>query len=125
MFYFVIFSIIAKLNILIFITSLIILILSILLISLVGVFIDSIQPKLVWDDELNALRENYNTFVVMGLSLLLIGIFLFLGIYYINNLISFNNFYIILILSLFILIVFMIILFKLFGVSNLEEQEEL
>ena len=125
LFYFVIFSIIAKLNILIFITSLIIIILSILLISLVGVFIDSIQPKLVWDDELNALRENYNTFVVMGLSLLLIGIFLFLGIYYINNLISFNNFYIILILSLFILIVFMIILFKLFGVSNLEEQEEL
>ena len=125
LFYFVIFSIISKLNILIFITSLIIIILSILLVSLVGVFIDSIQPKLVWDDELNALRENYNTFVVMGLSLLLIGIFLFLGIYYINNLISFNNFYIILILSLFILIIFIIILFKLFGVSNLEEQEEL
>ena len=125
LFYFVIVSIISKLNILIFITSLIIIILSILLVSLVGVFIDSIQPKLVWDDELNALRENYNTFVVMGLSLLLIGIFLFLGIYYINNLISFNNFYIILILSLFILIIFIIILFKLFGVSNLEEQEEL
>ena len=125
LFYFVLFSIISKLNLLIFISSLIIIILSILLVSLVGVFIDSIQPKLVWDDELNALRENYNTFVVMGLSLLLIGIFLFLGLYNINNSISFINFYIILILSLFILIVFMIILFKLFGVSNLEEQEEL
>jgi len=61
----------------------------------------------------------------MGLSLLLIGIFLFLGLYYIDKGIIFNNFYSILVLTLLVLIGFMIILFKLFGVSNLEEQEEL
>ena len=125
LFYIIIFSLIAKINILLFVTSFVIIILSILFVSLLGVFIDSIQPKLVWDDELNALRENYNTFVVMGLSLLLIGIFLFLGLYYIDKGIIFNNFYSILVLTLLVLIGFMIILFKLFGVSNLEEQEEL
>ena len=123
--YIIIFSILAKINMLVFITSLIIIFMTVLLVSLVGVFIDSIQPKLVWDDELNALRENYNTFVVMGLSLLLLGVFSLLGYNYINKDLSFNNFYVLLILSLVVLIMFMIILFKLFGVNNLEEQEEL
>ena len=27
-----------------------------------GIYIDSIQPKLIWEDELNSLRENYNTY---------------------------------------------------------------
>ena len=40
------------------------------LISFLGTYIDSIQPKLVWDDEVNSLRENYNTFMVMGFALL-------------------------------------------------------
>ena len=125
LFYTIIFSILAKINILIFVASVAIITFSILLVSLVGVFIDSIQPKLVWEDELNALRENYNTFIVMGLNLLLIGVFLFLGLYYINNNLNFREFYIVLMLSLFILIIFMLLLFRLFGVDNLENQEEL
>ena len=124
-FYIILFSIIANLDILLVISSFIIILLSILLISLIGVFVDSIQPKLVWDDELNALRENYNTFVVMGLSLLLLGVFLFLGLYYINNRLAFESFYIILIISLFLLIIFMLLLFRMFGVDNLQDQEEL
>lgn len=43
--------------------------LAILFICSLGIIIDSINPKLVWDDELNALRENYNNFIVMGISI--------------------------------------------------------
>ncbi|MBQ8131911.1 MAG: hypothetical protein IJ193_05415, partial [Bacilli bacterium] len=38
-------------------------------------YIDSIQPKLIWDDEANSLRENYNTFMVMGFALLFFAFF--------------------------------------------------
>ena len=43
--------------------------LAILFICILGIIIDSINPKLVWDDELNALRENSNNFIVMGISI--------------------------------------------------------
>ena len=124
-FYVIIFSILSKLNVILLLSSLVIILMTVLLVSLVGVFIDSIQPKLVWDDELNALRENYNTFVVMGLSLLLLGVFSFIGYKFISNNLNFNDFYMIILLSLLVLIVIMLILFRIFGIKNLEEQEEL
>ena len=55
--------------------------LCILFISLLGVLIDSIQPKLIWDDEANSLRENYNTFIVMGFALL-VSVLLIFGVYF-------------------------------------------
>lgn len=58
--------------------------LCILVVSLLGVLVDSIQPKLIWDDEANSLRENYNTFIVMGFALLLCVIMV-LGIFYFNK----------------------------------------
>lgn len=36
-----------------------------------GIYVDSINPKLVWDDEINALRGNYNVFFNMAISLIL------------------------------------------------------
>ena len=42
---------------------------SITFVSFMGIYIDSIQPKLIWDDELSALRENYNTFFSMAISI--------------------------------------------------------
>ena len=44
------------------------------LVSFIGILIDSRFPKIVWDDEADALRENYNTFVAMGFSLLFFGV---------------------------------------------------
>ena len=41
----------------------------IILPALLGICIDSNQPKLIWDDELNALRENYNNFFTMSLAI--------------------------------------------------------
>lgn len=52
---------------------LIYLILSLLCVMLVtysGLLIDSVQPKLIWDDEMSALRENYNTFFNMAVAIM-------------------------------------------------------
>ena len=35
-----------------------------------GIYLDSVNPKLTWDDELSALRENYNIFFNMGFSMI-------------------------------------------------------
>lgn len=40
-----------------------------LLPAFTGICIDASQPKLIWDDELNALRENYNNFFAMAISI--------------------------------------------------------
>lgn len=45
--------------------------LSVTFASYFGVYMDSVNPKLVWDDEVNALRGNYNIFYNMALSILL------------------------------------------------------
>lgn len=54
--------------------------LAISFVSYMGVYIDAIQPKLIWDDEMNALRENYNTFFGMGIAILFGGILCLMGI---------------------------------------------
>ena len=38
-------------------------------ITYMGMFLDSINPKLAWEDALTALRENYNTFFCMAIAL--------------------------------------------------------
>lgn len=45
-------------------------VLSVILVSYMGIYVDSTQPKLVWDDEMNSLRENFNTFFAMGLAMI-------------------------------------------------------
>lgn len=42
--------------------------------SYFGLFMDSVNPKLIWDDELNALRGNYNIFFNMALAIVAEGI---------------------------------------------------
>lgn len=64
-----IFYLVIGLKVSIIFLFLIITFLAILFICSLGVIIDSINPKLVWDDELNALRENSNNFIVMGISI--------------------------------------------------------
>lgn len=48
--------------------------LSVIFASYFGIFMDSVNPKLIWDNELNALRGNYNIFFNMALAILLEGI---------------------------------------------------
>lgn len=47
--------------------------LSVMFASYFGIFMDSVNPKLIWDNELNALRGNYNIFFNMALAILLEG----------------------------------------------------
>ena len=49
--------------------------LEVCVISYLGVFLDTINPKLIWDDELNALRGNYNIFFNMAYAMLLSALF--------------------------------------------------
>ena len=48
--------------------------LSVAFASFFGIYMDSVNPKLIWDDELNALRGNYNIFFNMAVSMVLEGI---------------------------------------------------
>ena len=57
-----------------FLLFLIISVLGILFVSFIGILIDASYPKVVWDDEADALRENYNAFIAMGFALLLFGL---------------------------------------------------
>ncbi len=45
--------------------------LSVVFATYFGIFMDSVNPKLVWDNELNALRGNYNIFFNMAAAILL------------------------------------------------------
>ena len=65
------FFIIIHVPILTLLLYLLIIILGISFVSFIGLLIDSAFPKLIWDDEADSLRENYNTFIAMGYSLLL------------------------------------------------------
>lgn len=63
----------------------ILILMGVLFVSYMGIYIDSIQPKLVWDDELSSLRENYNSFFSMAIAIAFVavvcggGFFLFRG----------------------------------------------
>jgi ABC-2 type transport system permease protein len=69
--YAILFFFVIKLNIITMLEFILISCLCISGVTLIGIFIDSLQPKLFWDDENNALRENYNTFISMGICTLL------------------------------------------------------
>lgn len=66
------FLIIMKFPILHILYLTVICVLAITFVGYMGIYVDSTQPKLVWDDEMNSLRENYNTFFAMGLAMLFV-----------------------------------------------------
>lgn len=98
---------------------------SITFVTYMGIYIDSIQPKLIWDDELSALRENYNTFFSMAISIAftvvvcLGGFFLFC-----NTKISIATTAMILILILAVANLIVLLLTNKSGIRNIQEQEE-
>lgn len=98
---------------------------SICFVSYMGIYIDSIQPKLIWDDEMSALRENYNTFFSMAISIAftvlicLGGFFLFC-----NTKISIATTAFILIILLALANIIILSITRKSGVRNIQEQEE-
>lgn len=99
--------------------------LSVCLIAYLGIYIDSNQPKLIWDDELSALRENYNTFFTMAIAIG-IGLFICLGgflLFYRTNIV-FSAIAVIVFLLLIMANLFVLTLTSVHGIKNIEEQEE-
>lgn len=80
---------IIKMNPLLMILLYIVSFLCILNISWIGILIDSLFPKIIWDEEADALRENYNSFIVMGFALFIFGV-LCVGGYYLWKKTSFT-----------------------------------
>lgn len=99
--------------------------LSVCLMAYLGIYIDSNQPKLIWDDELSALRENYNTFFTMAIAIG-IGLFICLGgflLFYRTDIV-FPAIAVIVFLLLVMANLFVLTLTSVHGVKNIEEQEE-
>ena len=99
--------------------------LSICFVSYMGIYIDSIQPKLIWDDEMSALRENYNTFFAMAIAIgftivVCGGGFLLFS----NTQISISMMALILIMILAAANLIVLLLTARSGIRNLQEQEE-
>ena len=98
---------------------------AILFIAYTGLYIDSIQPKLIWDDELSSLRENYNTFFSMGIAIVHVAIMCIGGYFLFNKLkISIWLVYGIVGGILLALSIVILLITKESKVKNIEEQEE-
>ena len=99
--------------------------LSISFVSHMGIYIDSIQPKLIWDDEMSALRENYNTFFAMAIAIGFTAIVCGGGFFlFAKTKITIALMALILILILTAANLIVLFLTAHSGVRNLEEQEE-
>lgn len=123
--YFIPFCFIVKVPILHILLYILLCLMSISFVSFMGIYIDSIQPKLIWDDELSALRENYNTFFAMAISIAFTvvvcvgGFFLFC-----NTKISIATTALILVILLAIMNIIVLNVSNKSSVRNIEEQEE-
>ena len=124
-FYLILFYIFLDLNLFMIIELILISILSISFVSLIGIYIDSVQPKLYWDDENNALRENYNTFISMGICTF-IFVLMYICSYHLffkKYLYSYNSISLLVISILLIINVTIFILTKVVGIKNIIEHE--
>lgn len=83
--YIILFGIIFKLGFINIFIYVITTLFAVLLVCLIGSYIDTINPKLIWDDEINSLRGNKGVFITMAytifIALILIGIaFIFVNV---------------------------------------------
>ncbi len=81
----------------------IIALLSVIFASYFGIFMDSVNPKLIWDSELNALRGNYNIFFNMAAAILLEAV-ICAGAYLAFRFTSVGSLFIIIILLILLMI---------------------
>ena len=77
--------------------------LSVSFVSYFGIFMYSVNPKLIWDDELNALRGNYNVFFNMAVAMLLEALTC-VGAYLLFKFTSLGSLIIIIMLFIFLMI---------------------
>ncbi|MGN0438378.1 MAG: hypothetical protein ACI4F4_07610 [Lachnospiraceae bacterium] len=123
--YFIPFCILVKVPIIHIIFFVAVSIMSISFVSFMGIYIDSIQPKLIWDDELSALRENYNTFFSMAISIAFTLIVCVGGFFvFCNTKISIAEISLIMVIILAIANIIVLSFTSKNSIKNIEEQEE-
>lgn len=123
--YFIPFCIIVQVPLIHIILFTLLSLMSITFVSYMGIYIDSIQPKLIWDDEMSALRENYNTFFSMAISMAFTAVVCIGGFFlFCNTEISIGITALILIIILAAANLIVLLMTSKSGVRNLEEQEE-
>ncbi len=123
--YLIIAFIMVQVPILDVIVYLVISLLSITFVSYMGVLIDSIQPKLIWDDEMSVLRENYNTFFAMAITIFYTAFICGGGfLLFVKSNVSIATLITIILLVLGISNIVVLLITKQTGVRNIAEQEE-
>ena len=121
--YILVFAIIFKLGVVNTILYIILSFIAVLFISILGVYLDTINPKLVWDDEINALRGNHNVFINMAFAIIISGVLV--GLIF---MLKYLNLGLVLayVISFIIIIVFTIITYLIsmkYGSKNIERIE--
>lgn len=123
--YFIPFCILVKVPVIHIILFTILCLMAISFVSFTGIYIDSIQPKLIWDDELSALRENYNTFFSMAIAIAFTMVVCIGGFFlFCNTKISIAVSALIMIILLAAANIITLTVTYKNGVRNIEEQEE-
>lgn len=107
-----------------FILFIVVSLLACIFFTYLGIYLDTINPKLVWEDELNSLRGNENTFFSMAISMI-ITITIGGGIYYLNKTVGIPLMILKVMLIILLLMSSILIYYKTMnkGVKNLEEIE--
>ena len=124
--YFIIAGIILRISALHIIFASILSILSISFVTYLGLLLDSMHPKLVWDDEMSVLRENFNSFFSMGIAMLVAGVLCVGGyVLFCVTEISVKALGMLLLIALIILNLVVLILTEKNGVKQLREWEEI
>ena len=123
--YLVIFYIMIGFNIVTILELILLSILSISFVCLIGIYIDSVQPRLYWDDENNALRENYNIFISMGICTFIMVVVYIIAYSWLfkKYMFSYNSIYWIVILVLLIINIITLVITKVAGIKNILEHE--
>ena len=107
-----------------FLTFVTVSLLSCIFFTYLGIYLDTINPKLIWEDELNALRGNENTFFSMAISMIIATV-LGGGIYYLNKVILIPLSILKVMLIVILLMASVLIYYKVMnkGIKNIKEVE--
>ena len=126
MVYFIPVCIFINVNIIHMIGYIILSFLTIMFVAYMGIYIDSLQPKLVWDDELSVLRENYNMFFSMAIVIVFVIVFA-IGGYFIllNKHLVFGQLFLIFVSILILCNIAMYLISRKSLVNNIIVQEEM
>ena len=121
--YIIVFAVIFKLGIVNTILYIILSFIAVSFISTLGVYLDTINPKLIWDDEINALRGNHNVFINMAFAIIISGVLV--GLIF---MLKFMNLGLVLayIISFILIIIFALITYLVamkYGSKNIERIE--